>query len=51
MLSRALWSFDEMEENEDEKKGYNSVKAWLGIIGVCAVFSVIGYFGYLLFAR
>ena len=40
-----------MERDTDEKEGYNSVKIWLGIIGVCAVFSVIGYFGYLLFAR
>jgi hypothetical protein len=51
MPSRAFWSLDEMEGNEDEKTEYNSIKTWLGIIGVCAVFSVIGYFGYLLFAR
>jgi hypothetical protein len=38
------WSLDEME-------GDNTVKAWLGIIGVCVVFAIIGYFGYLLFSR
>jgi hypothetical protein len=28
----------------------NAVKLWLGLVGICAVFSAMGYVGYLVFS-